>query len=37
VEVIVGKNRNGPTNTIHLTWLGNFMRFEDFDPRFSTV
>ncbi|HEY7470812.1 MAG TPA: replicative DNA helicase [Gemmatimonadota bacterium] len=37
VEVIVGKNRNGPTDKILLTWLGNFMRFEDFDPRFSTV
>ena len=28
------KNRNGPTDKILLTWLGNFMRFEDFDPRF---
>jgi replicative DNA helicase len=37
VEVIVGKNRNGPTDKILLTWLGNFMRFEDFDPRFATV
>jgi replicative DNA helicase len=37
VEVIVGKNRNGPTKTVLLTWHGNFMRFEDFDPRFATV
>ena len=37
VEVIVGKNRNGPTDKILLTWLGNFMRFEDYDPRFATV
>jgi replicative DNA helicase len=37
VEVIIGKNRNGPTDKILLTWLGNFMRFEDFDPRFATV
>jgi replicative DNA helicase len=37
VEVIVGKNRNGPTDRILLTWLGNFMRFEDYDPRFATV
>ena len=37
VEVIVGKNRNGPTDRVLLTWLGNFMRFEDYDPRFATV
>jgi replicative DNA helicase len=37
VEVIIGKNRNGPTGKILLTWLGNFMRFEDFDPRLSPV
>jgi replicative DNA helicase len=28
-EIIVGKNRNGPTRTTHLTWLGEFARFEN--------
>ncbi len=28
-EVIVGKNRNGPTRTVHLTWRGEFARFDN--------
>ena len=28
-EIIVGKNRNGPTRTAHLTWRGEFARFEN--------
>lgn len=28
-EVIVGKNRNGPTNTAYLTWRGEFARFDN--------
>jgi replicative DNA helicase len=28
-EIIVGKNRNGPTRTSHLTWRGEFARFEN--------
>jgi len=28
-EVIVGKNRNGPTSTAHLTWRGEFARFDN--------
>jgi replicative DNA helicase len=29
-EVIVGKNRNGPTGTVNLTWLRELTRFENF-------
>jgi replicative DNA helicase len=28
-EIIVGKNRNGPTRTSHLTWRGEFARFDN--------
>ena len=28
-EVIVGKNRNGPTRSAHLTWRGEFARFDN--------
>jgi replicative DNA helicase len=28
-EVIVGKNRNGPTKTAYLTWRGEFARFDN--------
>ena len=27
-EVIVAKQRNGPTDTVRLAWLGNYIRFE---------
>lgn len=30
-EIIVGKNRNGPTGTIELVFLEPYMRFEDLD------
>jgi replicative DNA helicase len=30
VEVVIGKQRNGPTGEITLTYLKQFMRFEDF-------
>jgi replicative DNA helicase len=33
-EVIVAKNRNGPTDTARLTWRGEFARFDNMaDPR----
>ncbi len=28
-EIIVGKNRNGPTRNAHLTWRGEFARFDN--------
>src|SRR5271154_603821 len=28
-EIIVGKNRNGPTRTAHLPWRGEFARFDN--------
>jgi replicative DNA helicase len=28
-EIIVGKNRNGPTRTAYLTWRGEFARFDN--------
>jgi replicative DNA helicase len=33
MEIIIGKNRNGPTDTVQLRFLKRFMRFEDHDPR----
>jgi replicative DNA helicase len=30
VEVIVAKQRNGPTGDVNLTYLKQFMRFENF-------
>jgi replicative DNA helicase len=30
VEVIIGKQRNGPTGEVTLTYLKQFMRFENF-------
>jgi replicative DNA helicase len=30
-EIIIGKNRNGPTGMIELAFLANYMRFENLD------
>ncbi len=35
-EVIVGKNRNGPTGSVELVFLSEYMRFENLDPFHST-
>jgi len=31
-EVIIGKQRNGPIDSVHLNFLGEYTRFEDFAP-----
>jgi replicative DNA helicase len=34
-EIIVAKQRNGPTGTIRLTFLGEYTRFESYTPAFD--
>jgi replicative DNA helicase len=35
-ELIVAKQRNGPTGTVRLTFLGEFTRFENYAAPFET-
>ncbi|MDR0914246.1 MAG: replicative DNA helicase [Oscillospiraceae bacterium] len=34
-EVIIAKNRHGETNTVHLHWTGEYMRFTDIEKRYD--
>jgi len=34
-EIIVAKQRNGPTGTVRLTFLGEYTRFENYSPPFE--
>jgi replicative DNA helicase len=31
-EIIIGKQRNGPTDTVKLTFLGQYTKFENYSP-----
>jgi replicative DNA helicase len=31
-EIIIGKQRNGPTDTVKLTFLGHYTKFENYSP-----
>ena len=34
-EIIVAKQRNGPTGVVRLAWMDEFVRFENLEERFS--
>jgi len=34
-EVLVSKQRNGPTGTVRLAWIDDFVRFENLEERFA--
>lgn len=35
-EILIRKQRNGPIGTVHLTFLGQYTRFENFSPEIMT-